>query len=121
LRSVILLALVVGYFAHHLWVLHRLEPSTDTQTLAAFAERMPPPSRLALADAEGGRYVVWIGDWPQAFVSGPPCYVFDSSGRLVDWSVDTGDDHHLIYFCHLAGYNREISLDDALAFTAVKP
>ncbi len=27
-----------------------------------------------------------------ALPSGPPAYVFDSEGRLVDWSGDTGDD-----------------------------
>lgn len=29
-----------------------------------------------------------------ALPSGPPAYVFDSKGKMIDWSSDIGDDSH---------------------------
>jgi hypothetical protein len=60
-----------------------------------FLQRFPEQERTFQSDVDGHRYVVvWISTPKVAghISSGPPAYVFDSDGALVDWSADIGDD-----------------------------
>lgn len=43
---------------------------------------------------DGTNYYAAIGPVraPLALVSGPPVYVFDRSGTMVDWTLDNGED-----------------------------
>lgn len=54
-----------------------------------------PPMRVMRIEKEGSAFYVAYGpvdDTWLRFPSGPPGYVFDASGKLIDWSSDTGDD-----------------------------
>ncbi len=81
---------------------------------------MPSPRRLAIVGYRGNQYVVWIGETPRAIIpfSGPPCYVFDASARLTEWTRDTGDDHGLDHFYRPALMAPKMALDQVLAVTA---
>jgi hypothetical protein len=52
------------------------------------------PSRVATMTKGGSNYFIAFSptDSRLALPSGPAAYVFDSSGRLVSWSRDSGDD-----------------------------
>lgn len=72
--------------------LQSLAPPPNANTLASFAEQMPAPKRVAQVDDDGVPKIVWVGDTAKwALVSGPPCYVFDASGKLIEWNASTGD------------------------------
>jgi len=49
--------------------------------------------RIREAEREGSVFYLAEGKLPPGYVlaSGPPVYVFDSSGRLVEWIEDSGD------------------------------
>lgn len=71
-------------------------PPEDARSLEAFAAEMAPPAQLAMIEMDEATYFVWVGKQDRWFPgSGPPGYVFDRSGTLIDYSLDTGDDHHI--------------------------
>lgn len=89
---------VVGAVLFGAWMfvaardMQSLAPPPNTNTLATFAERMPAPQRVAQIDDAGVTKIVWVGDTAMwAIPSGPSCYVFDSSGKLIEWNASTGD------------------------------
>jgi hypothetical protein len=68
-----------------------VSPAGDT--LADHLTHRPPPDRVTAFEVDGRKYVALFGPWQAfpRFPSGPPVYVFDVRGRLVDWCPDTGD------------------------------
>lgn len=96
----------------------RLRPPEGVATLAGFADAMPPPTRLAIIEDDGTQYVIWIGDiahW--SLPSGPACYVFDRSGKLVEWDTETGDGQSTTRFLRRAWDAKELSVEEAIIFT----
>ena len=80
---------------------------------------MPAPQKLVRLSGFHPVRFVWIGpargSWNVFDVpSGPPCYVFDGSGRLVDWSHDVGDDHHLDRYVQAARNAPSITVQQAM-------
>jgi hypothetical protein len=92
-------------------------PASGTETLASLASSPPPTEKLAVVDIEGKRYFVWIGTFNDPFDSGPPVYVFDGSGKLVNHSDDIGecDDPRLRSATTQTNPIPGISFKDALA------
>lgn len=64
--------------------------------LAGYSEyraKLPEPRSARMLKKGESDYVAYYGPVTTlAMVSGPPVYVFDLSGKLVDWSRDMGDD-----------------------------
>jgi len=63
-------------------------------TLADHLTQRPAPEQSHLVVLDGQEYLALFGPiqtFPR-FPSGWPVYVFDRSGRLVDWTPDEGDD-----------------------------
>jgi hypothetical protein len=63
-------------------------------TLPAVLAKHPQPEERRVFAVEGREYLALFGPvraFPR-FPSGPPVYVFDRSGTLVDWTPDEGDD-----------------------------
>ena len=118
--------LIVGGFAilvSVIWITlivaekRRLSPPQGINTLAKFAAVMPSPTRLAIIEEVGEKRVVWIGKtghWSLA--SGPPCYVFDRSGELVEWNTETGDGQPTTRFVRLAGVAQQFTVAEAIEF-----
>jgi hypothetical protein len=62
-------------------------------SLAECLEKMPEPARVEVFAQDGREYLLLTGR-TQALPrlpSGPPLYVFDRTGRLVDWVGESGD------------------------------
>ena len=63
------------------------------ETLAACLVKMPAPLRAEVFAQDGQEYLLLRGrtrSFPR-FPSGPPMYLFDRTGKLVDWVGDSGD------------------------------
>ena len=70
---------------------HRVTPPSDATSLEVFRQQMPPPRTLAIVAQEDKRYILWYGEKTDTLASGPALYVFDSSGRFLAWTPDSGD------------------------------
>lgn len=64
------------------------------QTFREHLASMPEPVEYRTIRADGREHLAVVGS-PQPFPrfpSGPPIYIFDAAGVLVDHTVDSGDD-----------------------------
>jgi len=69
----------------------RYQPHRGTTTLDQLVASLPETLKFTLVEQGGRSYVVWIGRSRGVIVSGPPVYVFDSFGTLVDYVGDSGE------------------------------
>jgi hypothetical protein len=70
-----------------------LDPTGHATSLAEYLEWQPAATEFEEATFAGKRHFIASGPEPtSSLASGPPAYVFDETGRLVDWSTDTGED-----------------------------
>src|ERR1044071_6550373 len=87
------MVLLVAYFWYLKHEYRKLTPKAGG--IHAFLAEMPKPARIESFDLEGQHYIELIGHSPTGLLivpSGPPRYVFDAKGNLVDWTQDDGDD-----------------------------
>jgi hypothetical protein len=85
-------------------------------TLAECLQKMPEPARTEVFTQDGQDYLLLQGEsqaFPR-FPSGPPMYVFDRTGRLVDWTTDSGDDDAFWKRWPSAAEGRAISREEML-------
>ena len=65
-----------------------------------FIQSKRPPQKIERIEKEEQQYVFVTGRmtplWFVTIPSGPPCYVFDSGGTLIDWTKDIGDDSRFV-------------------------
>src|SRR4051794_20209784 len=69
-------------------------PPAGGKKLIGFLEARPPTESVCKFVHNGTGYVQVIGKpnvSPLSLPSGPPVYIFDETGVLVDWSRDIGD------------------------------
>ena len=66
-------------------------PPKATTTLDQLVADRPNTYKIAVVEEGNRTYVVWVGRVPGVLVSGPPVYVFDRTGSLVDRVGDSGD------------------------------
>lgn len=93
----------------------RLSPPQAVNTLLKFADAMPSPRRLAIVEEAGEKRVVWIGEsghW--SLPSGPACYVFDGSGKLLEWNTETGDGQPTTRFLQPAWNAKQLTVMEAI-------
>ena|SRR5687767_10506548 len=62
-------------------------------TLAKFSIRMPKPDKVIASEKNGSSYLEVIGPLPgfPMVPSGPPVYIFESTGHVYYWTSDIGD------------------------------
>jgi hypothetical protein len=70
---------------------NRYHPPEGTTTVDQLVAHLPETLKFALVEEGNRSYVVWVGRPSGALVSGPPVYVFDRTGALVDRVGDSGD------------------------------
>ena len=87
-----LLLVFAAYVAVEVICQCRAKPPATVQNLEQFLEWQTRLRRAELQDVGGRTFVVMHGPLAGLVPSGPPVYVFDSTGRLVDWTTDSGDD-----------------------------
>lgn len=88
LAACLLLFLLVG--TRNTRLLNEATPPPGMEGFEQYVAWHPHTTRFAVRVANGGEYVEAQG--PLVGGSGPSCYVFDRSGRFVDWTFDSGDD-----------------------------
>jgi hypothetical protein len=72
-----------------------IRPPAGATNIVLFLKSRPDSTRPLLFTNEGRVYLEIsrpISNPGLALPSGPPAYIFDSSGDLVDWTPDLGDD-----------------------------
>lgn len=88
-----IVSVLIGVWIHHL---HRWCESVQPggSTLAEVLAKLPDPVAGRAFTQDGHQYLALLGPvqtYPK-FPSGPPVYIFDSTGQLIDWTADEGDD-----------------------------
>jgi hypothetical protein len=98
MRKVIttILVLAVLFVGWVLWVcawLRSVAPAGPT--LAEHLAHRPAPRWQRVFVADGQEYLALYGPMQMLprLPSGPPVYIFDRAGLLVDWTIDEGDDN----------------------------
>jgi hypothetical protein len=97
-KIAILAALLVGLFgvwiySEQKWVRAVCPPESATN-LMVFLEARPHPQQILKFTYGGKTHIEVIGKPVTFFLSlpsGPPAYIFNENGVLVDWSRDVGD------------------------------
>jgi hypothetical protein len=69
-------------------------PPAGVDTFAEFLGWHPEPWGFAMLEVSGVKYLLAYGDSKSVLMmnSGTSAYVFDESGKMVDWTSDSGDD-----------------------------
>ena len=88
-----LIIIGVCLIALDFYQMSKLKLPKSVDTLPKFEVAMPLPDEVISFEREGLTYIEVIGQLPSfpATPSGKPSYIFDSSGKIVDWCIDTGD------------------------------
>jgi len=71
-----------------------VRPPEGATNLIAFLDARPQPSRIRKFVHNGEVHVEVLGKpirSPLSVPSGPPAYIFDETGALVDWAADRGE------------------------------
>lgn len=89
---VVLLVVTSVIVAYDVLAARRITPSADVRSLESFFAWQPGSHRAVLRERGGDEHLVVFGPLTGLAPSGPPAYVFDRSGRLVEWTRDSGDD-----------------------------
>jgi hypothetical protein len=121
-----LAVLVVGCVIAESIAHRRVVPPVDVKSLDGFLRWRPSAEQFAMVNVGGREHLIAYG--PTSSVlwlsSGPSAYVFDASGRLVDWSADIGDDPRFDARWQAQrsrGAGRTIHRDDAANWPASRP
>jgi hypothetical protein len=108
-----------GWLAAATIDLSRVVLPDSVTTLAEAANKLPPPIHLSVVERSGSNFVVWIGSgglW--AIPSGPPCYVFDSKGKLLIWTWQTGEGGNTDIYVSAAWKTKSLTVNEALVLCA---
>jgi len=102
--------MVRGYIADY-----HIKPPDSKCTISELENKIGPPQHLAIIKNNNTQYLVWIGYVPSLTIrSGPPCYIFDERGKLVDWCSESGEGWPLQNLVDNAFDTSPISLDEAI-------
>jgi hypothetical protein len=116
---VLVLALLAGlWIGLSIYSRSKLALPSHVDTLAKFSAEMPQPEKVIAFDLYGSSYVELIGRPPRfpggPVPSGPPAYIFDSTGHISYWTVDVGDSTEYWEDFQNRSNSREISIKEAL-------
>jgi hypothetical protein len=87
--------LLVGWMWVWVYQLRKNILPHNVVTIDQYLASMPAPVSAYRCQLDGQPYYILRGpkpSWPVVPPSGPPQYVFDQHGHIVDWSRDVGDD-----------------------------
>src|SRR5690349_5783774 len=89
LRGLIIIVVLIGGCLTAEYISHRrVNPTGRASNLNEYLAE-----QFAAGEANGKPHVIAYGSMSSWLLSsGPSAYVFDDTGRLVDWSSDIGDD-----------------------------
>jgi hypothetical protein len=88
-----LLALWVALTFFDRWT---TKPTSKANSFEGFLATMREPSQIEIITHTNGTHILVTSKMPPLWLvtipSGNPCYVYDKSGTLTDWTADSGDD-----------------------------
>ena len=89
----LMVAVIAVWIGSEVNYARRINPKGNFNTLQEYLARHPDKTRIYKTEKNGNQYIIAHGkvDALLAFPSSPPAYVFDSSGKLIDWAKDPGD------------------------------
>ena len=98
LTACVLILIMFGWKVHDEWKYAAVNKRhADLKTLSAFIENGVEHDKLYTFSQNGETYLFWAKPLTSrsrgimCIPSGPACYIFDSSGDMVDYSLDIGD------------------------------
>ena len=91
LGLVLVLAIPAAMIGYSSWRSSHLHPPPSVRTLDDLLA-WRTPGGLYLITRDGQQYLEAQGLDYDLGASGPPGYVFDEKGSLIDWTTDSGDD-----------------------------
>jgi hypothetical protein len=92
-RGIILMVLLIAvWLTAEALMYRRTVPPASVTDFPTFAKWQQSPRDIEVIQQGGTGYLLATGPGGGLLASGPSSYVFDRSGRLVDWSSDIGDD-----------------------------
>jgi hypothetical protein len=109
----VLVLLFAAYVAVEVICQCRAKPPATVQTLDDYLKWQTKHRRIELQQSGGQEFVVMQGPNAGFVTSGPPVYVFDASGRLIDWTTDCGDDPRFQQKWFVGRQAREVSVEEA--------
>src|SRR5687768_11076889 len=95
MRGIVIFTVFVGGCLTTEYVSHRrVDPTGRVSDLGGYLAWRPSAEQFAVLNLNGEPHVIAYGPLSSWLMlsSGPSAYVFDQTGRLVDWSSDIGDD-----------------------------
>lgn len=84
--------LVLAFVATELVLTRRTAPPRRVVDVRTFLQWRPGTDHFTVIPSPTGEHLMATGARGGLLASGPPAYVFDPAGRLVDFSRDVGDD-----------------------------
>lgn len=115
---VVVLAVVLAIVGSVMIERGRIVPPEGVRTLQDFVREMRPAAVIAEVSHQGKPCLLWVGkvEFPNSFPSGPPCYLFDRTGNLLDWEYETGEGGELDGLERNARKGKRLSVEEALGF-----
>ena len=110
---------LVGVGASFIWhtqkTIERLTPPNSVVDLQTFMQQMPKPDSGYELNVGGSQHIELVGPLPSKWTlpAGPPSYIFDASGQLVDWTWDIGEDPDFVSAWH--GSGRRVLTEEEVA------
>lgn len=112
--ALMLLCVATVYLVHDHRATTNATPPSKHCTLEDLLGKVPPPQRIVKLRDGDIPIIVCIGTVPPWTIrSGPPCYLFDESCRLVDWTPQTGERWRFDPLCRRAWNEPAISIEQA--------
>ena len=90
----VLLIPFISWLSFAAWTIRQIAPDENAQHLKEFLESMPLIEGIYSRQSGGTTYLQVEGTLPSWLLlpSAPPMYIFDTTGKLVDWTGDYGED-----------------------------
>ena len=101
----------------------RVSPPKNVDTFSEFTKVMPEPNKVTIIEISGNTYIVVVGGVRKPLPSDYPIYVFDKRGKIISWTIDSGDageNHPYHKYFSKPDLTREVSLQEALEFVSKK-
>jgi hypothetical protein len=111
LVPVLLFAAVVTYESA---ACRRAAPPAHVKTLDSFLKWQPGSHPAVVRRFGGSDHLVILGPLMGLLPSGPSAYAFDRSGRLIEWTADSGDAPHFQSRWHTVGPRIDVDCDFAV-------
>ena len=85
-------SLIPLYFIASCMMHHAVTPPSHVIDVHTFLRWAPSTDRIKVLSLDEETFYLAYGMGSSPLPSGPSAYVFDSTGHMVDWSSDMGDD-----------------------------